>query len=315
MRAIGHEKGSAASWAPDRSADRGLPWRRRGTARLLTADQARTPGTAGAAPAAGPQARRGRGPLRVPAAADDPEVAPGFRRATPPVRKEPFLEMPELGRSMVLTFDDGPDPRYTPDILEHPARARRARDVLRLRRDGRRQPGPAAGDGRRRHIVGNHTWSHPLMPRTRASGDPRPRWERTSEVIERTPRHAAALVPRALRGLEPAVLRDRRRARHGATGLDRRHARLDDTGHPHDRPSGSWRAPAPGVVVLSHDAGGDRSQSVAALRGYLPRTAGGRLQRHRAATAVRDEAAGLRRSNQRGQRVLTRRAKTTTLPS
>jgi peptidoglycan/xylan/chitin deacetylase (PgdA/CDA1 family) len=28
---------------------------------------------------------------------------------------------------------------------------------------------------------------------------------------------------------------------------------------------------APGVVVLSHDAGGDRSQSVRALRRYLPR--------------------------------------------
>ncbi|HLL35492.1 MAG TPA: polysaccharide deacetylase family protein, partial [Streptomyces sp.] len=27
---------------------------------------------------------------------------------------------------------------------------------------------------------------------------------------------------------------------------------------------------APGVVVLSHDAGGDRSQSVRALRRYLP---------------------------------------------
>ncbi|GAA1294377.1 hypothetical protein GCM10009647_005520 [Streptomyces sanglieri] len=27
---------------------------------------------------------------------------------------------------------------------------------------------------------------------------------------------------------------------------------------------------ASGVVVLSHDAGGDRSQSVAALRRYLP---------------------------------------------
>ncbi len=27
---------------------------------------------------------------------------------------------------------------------------------------------------------------------------------------------------------------------------------------------------APGVVVLSHDAGGDRSQSVEALRTYLP---------------------------------------------
>jgi peptidoglycan/xylan/chitin deacetylase (PgdA/CDA1 family) len=27
---------------------------------------------------------------------------------------------------------------------------------------------------------------------------------------------------------------------------------------------------APGVVVLSHDAGGDRSQSVQALRDYLP---------------------------------------------
>jgi peptidoglycan/xylan/chitin deacetylase (PgdA/CDA1 family) len=30
------------------------------------------------------------------------------------------------------------------------------------------------------------------------------------------------------------------------------------------------RGAAPGVVVLSHDAGGDRSQSVRALRRYLP---------------------------------------------
>ncbi len=86
-----------------------------------------------------------------------PRAAPGRT----PVRREPLLRVSGRGRTMVLTFDDGPDPRYTPDILDTLATyevramffvcgemATAHRDLLaRMADDG--------------HVVGNHTWSHP----------------------------------------------------------------------------------------------------------------------------------------------------------
>lgn len=194
---------------------------------------------------------------------------PGYRPARLPVRTEPFLEMPDLGRSMVLTFDDGPDPAYTPGILktlrEHDVRAmffvcgemaRGQRDLLR----------EMADDG---HVVANHSWSHPELPKLRPA-EIREEMERTSEVIDRT------------LGLPPVWFRapygswNRHTFKIGADlGMEPLAWTLDTL---------DWKSPgtgkivrrvldgaAPGVVVLSHDAGGNRSQSVAALREYLPR--------------------------------------------
>src|SRR5688572_21093555 len=88
-----------------------------GVASLLTGD----PGTgsapaSGASPAAGPQAHRG---ARASAYRLQPIAgySPARLRTGTLVRREPLLRVYGIGRSMVLTFDDGPDPRYTPDIL------------------------------------------------------------------------------------------------------------------------------------------------------------------------------------------------------
>ena len=122
--------------------------------------------------------------IRVPAAAHDgvrPAEAPA--RALPPVRQRPFLRMSEAGRTMVLTFDDGPDPRYTPDIL----RTLREYDVRamffvcgEMATDNRDLLRRMADDG---HVVGNHSWSHPLITKLPPSGI-RSELGRTSEVIE-----------------------------------------------------------------------------------------------------------------------------------
>ncbi|WP_229818457.1 polysaccharide deacetylase family protein, partial [Streptomyces chromofuscus] len=86
-----------------------------GAAGLLTRG---TGGEAGpsAAPAPGPPARR---PLKPSAYRLQPLAGygPPVDSAGTPVRREPLLRMTGIGRTMVLTFDDGPDPRYTPDIL------------------------------------------------------------------------------------------------------------------------------------------------------------------------------------------------------
>ncbi|WP_405652338.1 polysaccharide deacetylase family protein [Streptomyces sp. RK9] len=233
-------------------------------------EHASAPGRAAASgtPAAGPQALRPRKPsayrLRPMTGYGPPRGAP----ARPPVRRAPILRLPGRVRSMVLSFDDGPDPRYTTDILRtlrrHDARAMffvcgemaaAHPDLLRAMVD----------DG---HVIGNHTWSHPLLPRlSRASI--RRQMERTCDIVDatvgrppewfRAPYGAwnrAAFELGAELGMEPL-----------AWTVDTLDWRTPGTGTIVRRVLGGA---GPGVVVLSHDAGGDRSQSVQALRAYLP---------------------------------------------
>ncbi|WP_217240052.1 polysaccharide deacetylase family protein [Streptomyces sp. AC555_RSS877] len=238
-----------------------------GTAGVLaavTGDQPVRP----AAPAAGPATHLAPKPsayrLQPLTGYGPPAAAP----ARPHVRREPLLRMSGRGRSMVLTFDDGPDPRYTPDILDTLAEYDvRAMFFVcgEMAADNRELLARMADEG---HVVGNHTWSHPLLTRL-SRGRIRSEMERTCEVIEeaygeppvwfRAPYGAwnrAAFQLGAELGMEPL-----------AWTVDT----LD------------WATPgtraivgrvvngaAPGVVVLSHDAGGDRTQSVRALRDYLP---------------------------------------------
>ncbi|MER5769774.1 polysaccharide deacetylase family protein [Streptomyces sp. NPDC001985] len=195
---------------------------------------------------------------------------PGMRRALPPVRRRPFHRLPaSTGRTMVLTFDDGPDPQYTPGIL----RTLRRYDVRamffvcgEMVTVHRRLLRQIADDG---HVIGNHSWSHPLIPRLAPSGIRR-ELGRTSEVIE----EVSGLAPLWYRA--PFGAWNRHSFEIGAElGMEPLAWTLDTL---------DWTEPgtgtivsrvldgaAPGVVVLSHDAGGDRSQSVAALRHYLPR--------------------------------------------
>lgn len=221
-----------------------------------------------AAPVAGPQARRALKPstyrLQPLTGHGPPRAAP--RRTL--VRRAPLLRVSGRGRTMVLTFDDGPDPRYTPYILdtlrEYDVRAMffvcgemvvHNRDLLaRMAEEG--------------HVVGNHTWSHPLL--IRLSRDRiRAEMERTSDVVE----EAYGERPAWFRA--PYGAWNRTAFRLGAElGMEPLAWTVDTL---------DWTTPgtpaivdrvengaAPGVVVLSHDAGGDRSQSVRALRTYLP---------------------------------------------
>jgi peptidoglycan/xylan/chitin deacetylase (PgdA/CDA1 family) len=193
-----------------------------------------------------------------------PRTAP----ARPLVRREPFLRLSGRGRTMVLTFDDGPDPRYTPHILDALAEydvramffvcgemAAHHQDLLaRMADEG--------------HVVGNHTWSHPLLTRL-SRARIRAEMERTSEVIEEA------------YGERPAWFRAPYGAWNRAAFQLGAELGMEPLGWTVD--TLDWTTPgtrsivgrvengaAPGVVVLSHDAGGDRTQSVRALRVYLP---------------------------------------------
>ncbi|MCF1509653.1 polysaccharide deacetylase family protein [Streptomyces glomeratus] len=238
-----------------------------GTARLLTTQAPARP-VRGAAAAAGPQTVT---PLKPSASPPRSMTGGGPPQGGPPrtaVRGKPIMRLSGRGTSMVLTFDDGPDPRYTPSILrtlrEYDVRAVffvcgemavEHKDLLREMADGG-------------HVVGNHTWTHPLLtrlPRSRIRSE----MERTCEVI------ADAYGEAPLWFRAPYGAWNRAVFQLGAElGMEPFAWTVD---------SFDWATPgtptivrrvegnaAPGVIVLSHDAGGDRSQSVEALREYLP---------------------------------------------
>ncbi|MEU0224710.1 polysaccharide deacetylase family protein [Streptomyces sp. NPDC006284] len=220
------------------------------------------------APAPGPAVRR---PLHSSAYRLQPLTGYGAPRAAPrrpPVRSEPILRVSGLGRTMMLTFDDGPDPRYTPDILDTLAKydVRATFFVCGEMADHHR--GLLSRMADEGHVVGNHTWSHPLLTRLTRRRI-RSEMERTSEVVERAcgepPRwfrapygawNRAAFQLGAELGMEPL-----------AWTVDTLDWTTPGTGTIVERVEDGA---APGVVVLSHDAGGDRSQTVRALRSYLP---------------------------------------------
>ncbi|MFE9675407.1 polysaccharide deacetylase family protein [Streptomyces sp. NPDC006259] len=225
----------------------------------------RTGAPAAGAPAHHPPGRPSAYRLQPLTGYGPPRTAP----ARTPVRREPLLRITGRGRTMVLTFDDGPDPRYTPGILDTLAEY----DVHamffvcgEMAADHPHLLTRMADEG---HTVGNHTWSHPLLTKL-TRRQIRSEMTRTSEVVEdvygerprwfRAPYGAwnrAAFQLGSELGMEPLAwtVDTLDWTTPGASTIV---DRVED-------------GAAPGVVVLSHDAGGDRSQSVRALRRYLPR--------------------------------------------
>ncbi|WP_441249405.1 bifunctional polysaccharide deacetylase/glycosyltransferase family 2 protein [Kitasatospora sp. McL0602] len=178
--------------------------------------------------------------------------------------------------TIALTFDDGPDPRWTPQIL----------DVLR--RNGVHATFFVVGtqvaanpDLTRRivaegHQLGVHTFSHPDLAGL-------PSWQRSMELRETQLAIAGATgVTSAL--LRPPYssgndsLRDadwqavRQAGREGYLTVLTTQDSEDWRKPGVDRIiAGATPAPGTGQVLLMHDAGGDRSQTVTALTTLLPR--------------------------------------------
>ncbi|WP_330336507.1 polysaccharide deacetylase family protein [Streptomyces sp. NBC_00557] len=240
-----------------------------GTAGAVLAGGAEDSPEAAAPPAPGPRARQAPGPsafrLQPLTGYGPPRAAPHRLR----VRTEPLVRMPGRGRRMTLTFDDGPDPAYTPHVLDTLARydVRAMFFVCGQCVAGHRElVARMADDG---HVVGNHTWTHPVLT-SLSRGRIRDEMKRTSDVIE----DACGERPQWFRA--PFGAWDRTVFRLGAEmGMEPLGWTVDTT---------DWMLPgvrtivrrveaeaAPGAVVLSHDAGGDRSQTVRALREWLPR--------------------------------------------
>jgi peptidoglycan/xylan/chitin deacetylase (PgdA/CDA1 family) len=175
------------------------------------------------------------------------------------------VAVPETGKVVALTFDDGPDPRWTPEVLQilHDEGVRATFCVLAS--SGRRNRTLVRAETDAGHTHCDHTIDHPHLPRL------------SHDDLVAQVKGGADFLASVDDGVPPALFR----APYGELSpdvFDMVHAaNLRVLGWSVD-PSEFAKPPAetivtrvvsavrPGGVVLLHDGGGDRSATVAALR-------------------------------------------------
>ncbi|MFI7605986.1 glycosyltransferase [Micromonospora sp. NPDC049366] len=178
-------------------------------------------------------------------------------------------------RTIALTFDDGPDPVWTPRILDVLRRHRAQATFFVVGSQVARHPdltGRIAAEG---HELGVHTFSHPdatLLPG----------WQRRLEYAQ------TQMAVMNAAGVRTTLLRFPYSSRADAVDDDawkaiQQAGRLGYLTAVNDTDSQDWARPGvdaivrnmtppagQGAVVLLHDAGGDRAQTVAALERFIP---------------------------------------------
>ncbi|GAA4460415.1 bifunctional polysaccharide deacetylase/glycosyltransferase family 2 protein [Phytohabitans houttuyneae] len=178
-------------------------------------------------------------------------------------------------RTIALTFDDGPDPQWTPKILEVLARHRAHATFFQVGSQVNAHPELARRVVAEGHEIGSHTFSHAWLTDT-------PGWRRGLELTltrnaiaaatGRTPvlvRPPYSSTPDAVTAAEYTALRQAAGAGHLVvlTDLD-----TEDWRRPGVEAIVAKARPAKdaGAVVMLHDSGGDRAQTVAALDVLIP---------------------------------------------
>ncbi len=217
------------------------------------------------------RARPGGGPTAAgrPAAT---RTQDGGKKA--PGKKDAAAETPEYyvhdgPKVIALTIDDGPSPVYTPQVLAILDRYKVRAAFSMVGQNVSYYPGVAREVAAAGHVIVNHTWDHANLGRLSAVST-RTEIDRAAAEI-----HAATgTVPRMFRApygtWTTAALNY-----CGAQGL----TPLDWSVDPRD-----WSRPGvdaivntimtstrTGSIILEHDGGGDRSQTVTALRTVVPR--------------------------------------------
>ncbi|MGW6916950.1 polysaccharide deacetylase family protein [Kitasatospora sp. NPDC054939] len=166
--------------------------------------------------------------------------------------------------AVALTFDDGPDPVHTPQVLDVLRRHGVPAAFFCIGLHALAHPGLVRRIVDEGHTLGNHTWSHAYLPDLGPDG------------LRRQLVFTGEALAEAYGGAEPELMRPPFGGR--SPQLLEQVAGFGLTTVLWDVETDDWSLPGaeviaervlqqvrPGSVVLMHDGGGDRSQTVAAL--------------------------------------------------
>jgi peptidoglycan/xylan/chitin deacetylase (PgdA/CDA1 family) len=199
--------------------------------------------------------------LALPANAQ--EVAPVDAQEVAPAADDPW------NGQIFLTFDDGPGGSYTDEILEVLEKNDAKATFFQLGQNAKRDPARSRAILAAGHALGNHSWDHPdLTTLTRAQIDSQ--INRTQNVLEGYGAEVNCFRP------PYGATNTKVNNAIAAAGLQRQMWNEDTKDY--SRPGVDaivdvLLGATPGDVVLMHDGGGDRSQTVEALEIALPKLA------------------------------------------
>jgi peptidoglycan-N-acetylglucosamine deacetylase len=202
-------------------------------------------------------------PVRHLKAGRHARVTPGIAPA------EPVYYLADGPKAIALTIDDGPSPEYTPQVLRLLEKYHVTASFSMIGQSVAYYPGIARDVADAGHMIVNHTWDHANLTLMNASRV-RAEISRATDAI-----HSAV-------GARPGMFR----APYGAWSratleycTSENLVPLDWSVDPRDwsRPgvreivSNIMRNTRTGSIILEHDGGGDRSQTVTALNIVIPR--------------------------------------------
>jgi peptidoglycan/xylan/chitin deacetylase (PgdA/CDA1 family) len=207
-------------------------------------------------------------PAVSPAPAPAPSPSPVVSRALDPAENRPLLELSRERRAVAITVDDGPDPRYTPAVLAALHRHGIRATFFVVGRNAAAHPSLVRAIADEGHHLANHSWSHPDL-RHLPEAQVRDELQRTSELLEKATGRATTWFRAPGGDWAPVTMRvcSALGLRPMGWSVDPADWARPGTAKITSRVLGGVR---PGSIVLNHDGGGDRSQTVAALRAYLP---------------------------------------------
>ncbi len=192
------------------------------------------------------------------------DVVRGFESLQRPART---ARKKANGKVIHLTFDDGPSARHTRPILDLLDRYDAKATFFQVGENAIDHPGLTRAIVGRGHALGSHTWNHRDLRRLKGG--------RLDDQITRTSRTLSRISGRRITCLRPPYGATNQRVKSAV-----RHRKLTLTLW--DVDPRDWRKPGaatiaqrviararPGAVILLHDGGGSRSQTVQATRQIL----------------------------------------------
>jgi peptidoglycan/xylan/chitin deacetylase (PgdA/CDA1 family) len=163
---------------------------------------------------------------------------------------------------IAITFDDGPHPVYTPRVLDILARYQAPATFFCVGLNLNAYPELAGRAAEAGHLVGNHTWSHPYLPDL-TRDELLHQVDATNAALTRAVGESTVLVRPPYGARSPELLGWL--AGHGMTTVLWDIDTTDWAGPGTDTVVAEARRASDGSVVLMHDAGGDRTQTIEAL--------------------------------------------------
>ena len=182
---------------------------------------------------------------------------------------KPLFYIDDASKAIALTIDDGPDPVYTPQVLKllHQYRVTATFSMIGIHVAA--YPSLVRAVAAAGHQIANHTWTHPDLARSPAHFV-HSELARASDAIHK------------VTGVQPALFRAPYGAWSAAVIRQCEHMKMVPLAWSVD--PRDWARPGtrsivrnimgntrPGSIILEHDGGGNRAQTVAALRIVLPR--------------------------------------------